>query len=751
LKLSAGQLIAGRYEIDSNLGAGGMAVVYRAFDIKLERYISLKVLREELAQDAEFVRRFPIEAMAAAALSHPNIVSIYDYGQDHDIYYIVLEYIEGANLKNIINHYAPFDNDATLGMAIQIADGLVAAHRAGIVHRDIKPHNILVDNNSNAKVADFGIARVAKASTITAGESMGSAHYFSPEQARGGFVDHKTDIYSLGIVMFEMATGQLPFDGDNVVTVALQQINDPLPDIIEINPNISESVARIIYKATAKSPNNRYNDMQEMAHDLKYALTDSSGGFVQPATDANMTHTITQEERDEIIRRQTPPTILNSNSNPDTSPNYEAEPGDNVNSEYEDYIYEDYDYDDYEGEEDDYDSKKELTPEEKKATRIAILSGVGLGIIITVVILLASNAIFQRLRTQRLSPPNVIGMSYDDAVTAAGAARLTITRLDSIFHNYVPDGYIIDQTPSHDYVGMAPGDAIQVTISLGPSPYIMPDIIGMDIEEVRELLEDFPVEIMEIEREDEAEPGTVIHQEPDTDTPIGMGTMIIVYVSLGMDDAYPAQVTVPHLLGSTQDQALELLREAGLLPGIVLQEESIMYARGMVSGQNPMPGTIVDRESLVGFSVSTGNPIPTPGPTPEPGEDDDDDEDEDEDDQDSDQDQDPYDPSTPDDPDPDDPYDTDQDQDQDPPLTTVTRVLHIALWDVPYGTEFVHLRIMRHQYGYDPEIAYNAPVLVTQFPMNINVEGNGLVIFGVYSIEDGDSRFISAHEINFNE
>ena len=740
MKLKAGQLIAGRYEIDSHLGAGGMAVVYRAFDTKLERYISLKVLREELAEDDDFVRRFPVEAMAAAALSHPNIVSIYDYGQDNEIYYIVLEYIDGANLKDIINHYAPFDNDATLGMAIQIADGLAAAHRAGIIHRDIKPHNILVDNSSNAKVADFGIARVARTATITTGDSMGSAHYFSPEQARGGYVDHKTDIYSLGIAMYEMATGQLPFEGDNVVTVALQQINDPLPDIQEINPNISESVARIIYKATAKSPTRRYRDIEEMADDLKYALTDASGSFVHAITDTNQTQAMSQAEKEEIIRRQTLPGTV-------PPKNEDYEPSEEYSTDYEEFD----DYDEYEDYDEESESQKELTPEEVKATRIAILAGVGLGIIFAILIFVASNAVFQRLRAPNLSPPDVIGMTYEQAVEAAQEIGLVIVIHEYVFHNYIPEGEIIIQSPIPESAGMAPGGVIRVTISRGPSPYVMPDIVGMYIEEARELFEGFPVEITEMEHEDEAEPGTVILQDPDVGTPIGEGTAIIIYVSLGMEELEPTQVAVPNLIGRNQTDALELLREAGLLPGIVQQADNIAFASGLIFGQYPMPGEIVDVESLVGFTISTGGALPTPGPEPTPSPYEDEDEE-------------PYDYPYPDEDEDengdDDPYTTEypeypyiqypeQPDPQAPVLTT--RPLTVPLWEVPEDTELVFLRIMRHQEGHATEMVYNAPVLVNQFPRVIYMEGSGLVTFSIYAVEDNEPRFITSYAINFDE
>ena len=717
MKLKAGQVVAGRYQIDCILGSGGMSVVYRALDTKLDRYVTLKVLREELAEDADFVRRFPIEAMAAAALNHPNIVSIFDYGQDDAIYYIVLEYIDGANLKDIINHYAPFDNDATLGMAIQIADGLTAAHRAGIVHRDIKPQNILVASNSSAKVADFGIARVAKSGTITTSESMGSAHYFSPEQARGGYVDHKTDIYSLGIVMYEMATGQLPFNGDNVVTVALQQINDPLPDMTQINPKISESVARIVLKATEKSPSRRYRDIEEMAEDLKYALSDASGSFVQASDDTAPTQTISQEDREAIIQMQTLPEEL--------------------------YDYDDYDY---ESNYDNQDEPAQLTPEDKKAHRTAIVAGVALGLIFTLLIVLGSCAVYGRLRTVRITPPDVTGMTYSEAVAAARDARLTITRLEPIFHNEVEEGRIVSQNPSHFHNNMSPGGAIQVTISLGPSPYNMPDILGMDIEYARELLAEFPVELLEIEYEDESAPGTVIRQDPEAGEAIGEGGTIFIYVSLGVEEAIPAQVAVPNLIGRTQAEALDLLREASLIAGIVLQEESTTFASGLIFRQSPMPGEVVDRETLVGFTISIGGSIPTPAPpTPTP-----------EDDPDVNN----Y-PEDPDDPD----YDPDQSgenqyldnqddpgqpgQDSQPQVTS--RILVIQLWEVPEGTEYVHLRVMRHQEGHAPTVATNVPLYVSQFPMEMLVEGSGIVTYRIYAVEDDQPRFIAAYEINFDE
>ena len=704
MKLSIGQVVAGRYEIDEILGSGGMAVVYRALDTKLDRYVALKVQREELTENVEFLQRFPVEAMAAAALSHPNIVSIYDYGQDGDIYYIVLEYVEGSNLKDLIDRHAPFDNDAVLGMALQIADGLGAAHAAGIVHRDIKPHNILVASNSSAKVADFGIARVAKSGTITSGDSMGSAQYFSPEQARGGYVDHKTDIYSLGIVMYEMCTGRLPFDGDNAVTVAMQHINDPLPDILEINPNVSMSVVRIIERATEKSTAKRYHDIIEMAEDLNQALEDESGSFVRAVP-------------------------YESNSN---YPEYD--------DAYENEHYDDAEYDG------DYPPQEENI-KDKKADRIAILMGIGGAVIFCLLILLGSCSVYNRLRTVRLTPPDVIGMTYEEAVIAAEEAGFTIVQDDPVFHNEVEEGRIIYQNPTSDHGNMAPGDPIHVVISLGPTPYTMPDVVGMHIDEVKELLPEF-IDALVIDQEHEYEQGMVFNQEPEPGTPIGEGMLVVLYISLGADDEDGDHVLVPNLIGSTQEQAQVLLEAAGLLSGVILNAESTTFGVGMIFRQSPQPGEIVEPGTLVSFTVSTGAELPpTPAPTPEPDYDYDDD----------DTDDDPYE----EDDDPDEPYteyndypeetpEPDEDYPEDP-LIPVTRTLVVGLWTVPDDTESVHVRVYRQPQGGIRERVANAPVDINSFPFSMMITGNGMVFYHVYEVVDGVVNFIRTYEIDFDE
>lgn len=276
--LNPGTVLSGRYEILEKIGSGGMAVVYRGRDRKLDRYVTVKVLREEFVGDEEFIERFRSEACSVARLSNPNIVRAYDVGEDGDINYIVNEYIHGDTLKKAIKEKAPFDSRSTINVAIQIASALSQAHKAHIVHRDIKPQNILVGTDGVVKVTDFGIARAATASTMTTtANAAGSVHYFSPEQARGGYVDEKSDIYSLGITMFEMITGVLPFQGNNSVSIALMHINDELPDIRQYNPNCTRSLEGIIRKATMKKADERYASIDLLLADLIRARAELNG------------------------------------------------------------------------------------------------------------------------------------------------------------------------------------------------------------------------------------------------------------------------------------------------------------------------------------------------------------------------------------------------------------------------------------------------------------------------------------------
>lgn len=278
-----GSVISSRYEIKEKIGEGGMAIVYKARCKLLNRLVAIKVLKEEYSKDEMFVKRFRAEAQSAASLTHPNIVSVYDVGQDGDINYIVMELLETKTLKDYIEENGAIDSELTLKIAAQIASALEAAHRAHIIHRDIKPHNIVLNQNMVAKVTDFGIAKIQNttSNTITSfGSTMGSVHYFSPEHARGGYTDAKSDLYSLGVVMYEMLTGRVPFDADTPVSIALKHMQEEPIEPIKLNPSIPYSVNKIILKAMKKDTNLRYQSATEMLKDLTMALKDPDGSFV---------------------------------------------------------------------------------------------------------------------------------------------------------------------------------------------------------------------------------------------------------------------------------------------------------------------------------------------------------------------------------------------------------------------------------------------------------------------------------------
>ena len=302
--LNPGTVLSGRYEILEKIGSGGMAVVYRGRDRKLDRYVTVKVLREEFVGDEEFIERFRSEACSVARLSHPNIVRAYDVGEDGDIKYIVNEYIHGDTLKKAIKEKAPFDSRSTINVAIQIASALSQAHKAHIVHRDIKPQNILVGTDGVVKVTDFGIARAATASTMTTtANAAGSVHYFSPEQARGGYVDEKSDIYSLGITMYEMVTGRLPYEGENTVAIALAHLEDAMVPPSVYNPQIPQGLERIILKCTEKKPERTFT-----REDVNKMIAAEVGKALQKQQEADRLANMTEAERvqhehDEAIRR----------------------------------------------------------------------------------------------------------------------------------------------------------------------------------------------------------------------------------------------------------------------------------------------------------------------------------------------------------------------------------------------------------------------------------------------------------------
>jgi len=592
-------MVAERYEIDDIIGSGGMSVVYRAHDIKLDRYVTLKILKEEYLTDENLIERFPKEARAAAALNHQNIVSIFDHGRDGDILYIVLEYVDGASLKELINRKAPFDDETNLGVAIQIAEGLSEAHLNNIIHLDVKPQNILVTTSSIVKVADFGIARAPKSATMNAGSgSMGSVHYFSPEQARGGYIDHKSDIYSLGIVMFEMATGQLPYEGDTEVAIALQHINNPLPDILEINPNVSDSVVRIILKATEKSASKRYQTVDDMMNDLKRALTDTSGAFVDlEKSDESPTRSISEENREAVRRHKMRQAFLDGVDMPEEDEPVEDGGFELVSSRSTNFSGESREYSSVENylEGQEYGQSYEFTDEyyeefnepppptqrDKKADKVATYGGIIFGIILAVGIgilawYVSSNVLSST--ANMVEVPDVLGHSWRQAEIEIRALRLVPIREEDYCGNEFScdneecegecEGQIIAQRVDPEIL-RSPGDTVRLIVSLGAF-----------------------AEEEETPDEDD---------EIDDETP-------------EPDDGFTG---VPSLIGLKESDAHDLLRENLLLWNSTRQENDFFPA-GEIISHEPGPGERVEIDTVVKLVISTGPAEPIIIQTPEP-------------------------------------------------------------------------------------------------------------------------------------
>ena len=382
--LEIGSFLSDRYEILSKVGAGGMSDVYKAKDHILSRFVAIKVLKQEFSEDSSFVTKFRAEAQSAAGLEHPNIVNIYDVGSENGLYYIVMEYVEGITLKTYIEKKGQLSFKESASIAIQVARGIEAAHNKNIIHRDIKPQNIIISTDGKVKVTDFGIAKATSSNTISS-DVMGSVHYASPEQARNGFVDGRSDIYSLGIVMFEMVTGRVPFDGDTTVAVALQHLQEEIARPSIYAPDLPISFEKIILKCTQKTPDRRYQTIEELLTDIRRSLAHPDEDFVTiaPLVDGGKTKVISPEELDKIKEGRGVAEDLNDDDiDADNGDEYADDEDDD--DEYDESLLDD---DDDEEDEDDDDDGKLLNPKMDKA--ITIMGIVTAVIIVIVIIYLA--------------------------------------------------------------------------------------------------------------------------------------------------------------------------------------------------------------------------------------------------------------------------------------------------------------------------------------------------------------------------
>ncbi len=552
-----GKILGNRYEIIEKVGNGGMATVYRAEDKVLKRNVAVKVLKDEFTTDEEFIKRFEIEAQSAARLTHPNIVSIYDVGSEDNLYYIVMELIRGKTLKEIIvEERGPLPWKWSVNVAIQIASALEMAHKNNIIHRDIKPHNIIITEDGIAKVTDFGIAKAVSNSTITAfGTTIGSVHYFSPEHARGGYTDAKSDLYSLGVVMYEMVTGRVPFDADTPVSVALKHMQEEPEEPIELNPNLPSAVNRIIMKALKKDTTLRYQSATDMLADLRQALKNPNGDFVE---DKNYD-----------------PTARTQKINTDLYGNVEEE-----------------------------DNQKRGKTNNKFVAFIkrhkVFSSFIGL-IILFAVAFGGTLAYLNITNPAEVVLPEVVGMSKEEAQKTVEDLKLVFEVSSEEFNKDVPEGYVISQDPTYiaDY-HVKEGSSVKVVISKGQEKTTVPKVVGMTREEAEEALEEanLKAEIVE-ETSRTVEKGYVISQEVEADSEAYAGDTIKIHVSTGTGIK---QVTVQNVVGQTEENAKSTLEGQGLKVTISYVEATT--DNGKVSKQSVTGGTTVDEGTTITLTVN---------------------------------------------------------------------------------------------------------------------------------------------------
>jgi serine/threonine protein kinase/beta-lactam-binding protein with PASTA domain len=570
-----GRKLGDRYEVIERIGGGGMAVVYRALDTLLNRYVSIKVLHAQFSTDEEFVRRFRREAQAAASLSHPNVVNIYDVGREGEDYYIVMEFVDGLTLKEVIQDRAPLPVQEAIDIAKQICSALGHAHENNIVHRDIKPHNILIGKDGRVKVTDFGIARAITSNTITQdGSVLGSVHYFSPEQARGGLTDVKSDIYSLGVVLYEMLTGELPFSGETPISVALKHLQDHFVEPRQINPSLPQSVENIILKSLAKDPGVRYQSAREMARDLEKALLyPNVPKFTPPLFDEQKTIQVPAVGLRSA--KTAPPASETAHS---AEVNKPPAPGDK----------------------EDEKKKKNFWRPVIWLFAIFVLLGVGA--------VTAYTLVTNYMGEEDVVMPDVVGKTYDEAVKDLLNAGLDINNIskEEVFHDEEPAGIVVDQD---QYPGktIKANREVTLTVSKGPEKMEMPKVTGLSkdkaLEELRkEGVNQDNVSFEEKEERDTAA-GTVLSQNPATGVTIDKDTKIVLTIAKEIEKA-----KMPQLSGLTVEDAKAKLNEAGFKAGEVLHQYSNEIAAGKVIGTSPSytPGTELAKGETISLVVSQG-------------------------------------------------------------------------------------------------------------------------------------------------
>lgn len=572
--LEKNMLINNRYRIQEQIGVGGMAIVYRAIDEKLDREVTFKVLKEDYINDEEFIKRFSTEARAAARLSNSNIVNVYDVGNDGNIHYIVMEYIDGFTLKELISSKAPFTDEEAVGIGLQIGAALEHAHKNGIVHRDIKPENILITKSGNIgtiKVTDFGIAKATTSKTSPI-DFMGSVHYFSPEQAKGENVDTRSDIYSLGIVLFEMVTGQLPFTGETAVALAMKHLKEPIPDIKAINPNVSDKLVSVIKKATCKEPKNRYQTIAELVKDLKYVLAEihmSKKEKENVYTDETV-----------IMTKDDVDTIRNSQKHTENNNKKNKNNNSNKNNKKQELSQEDADY--------------------KKKEKKVILAAIITGIVLILGITMGSRMINNTLYAGTIKVPNFVGMTSEKAEALAVRKHITIETKE-IYKENVDEGVVADQSVKKGE-RIKENETVTLYVSSGSNSVTVPKFEGYMKSKAEEIAEaNNLVLVVEYVTSDELA-GTVVEQDIKEGEKVAPKSEIKIKVSSGGVDE---EVKVPDFYGKTKEEAEELLKEIGLT-GKFIDGYSDTVPEGQVMDQGIDANSLTTKDTVLTFTVSQG-------------------------------------------------------------------------------------------------------------------------------------------------
>lgn len=554
-----GRLLGNRYEIIEKIGSGGMATVYKAKCHVLNRYVAIKILRDEFTTDEEFIKRFEVEAQSAASITHPNIVSVYDVGVDGNLYYIVMELIKGKTLKEIITEEkGPLPWKWSVNIASQIASALETAHKNHIIHRDIKPHNIIITEDGVAKVTDFGIAKAVSNSTITAfGTTIGSVHYFSPEHARGGFTDEKSDLYSLGVVMYEMLTGKVPFDADTAVSIALKHMQEEAKPPIEVNPNVPVAVNDIIMKALRKDTNLRYQNATAMLLDLKRALKEPNGDFVD-------------------------------------------------NNDYQDFPTQRISTI---GLEEERSSKSTNAKNNKKPNKFAqfiknhkVLSSI-VGLILLFVITLGLTiGISNARRPKEVAIPNLVGKTVDEAKQILTENKLNYVEDSSEYNTTYPAGQIISQTPNFvDGRKIKQNTDVKVVVSLGTETTTVPKLKGLTKDEAEDAAKSSKIKLEFVDEISKTvEAGVIIKQEKDEGETVNAGDTVKVYVSIGTGIK---QVAVVSVLYKDEETAKQTLQDLGLTVNVEYGEDKTR-GNGVVLKQSIESGKTVDEGSTITITVN---------------------------------------------------------------------------------------------------------------------------------------------------